>query len=130
MQGDYISLIMEEKNCISWKSFIWDIPQGVLKFAMNAGLNTLPTFDNLRRWGKRVCDRCPFCGNIQTLVHTLSNCLVALDQGRFTWRHDSVLSSIIHVLRSSLAPDMVFFSRYCWASSSSWWEYPTPCIGD
>lgn len=77
---------------------------------MNAGLNTLPTFDNLKRWGKRVCDRCPFCGNIQTLAHTPSNCSVALDQGRFTWRHDSVLSAIIHVLRSSLSPDFVFFS--------------------
>ena len=53
MQGDYISLIMEEKNCITWKSFIWDIPQGVLKFAMNPDLHTLPTFDNLKRWGKK-----------------------------------------------------------------------------
>ena len=110
MQGDYISLIMEEGNCITWKSFIWDIPQGVLKFAMNAGLNTLPTYDNLKRWGKRVCDRCPFCGNIQTLAHILSNCSVALDQGRLTWRHDSVLSTIINVLHSNLAPDMTLFS--------------------
>ena len=110
MQGDYISLIMEEKGCVSWKSFVWDIPQGVLKFALNAGLNTMPTFDNLKRWGKRVCDRCPFCGNIQTLAHVLSNCSVSLDQGRLTWRHDSVLSTIIHVLRSSLIPDSVFYS--------------------
>ena len=82
MQGDYMALIMEEGNCITWRSYLWDIPQGVLKFAINAGINTLPTFDNLRRWGKRVNDRCPFCGNIQTLLHVLSNCSVALDQGR------------------------------------------------
>ena len=36
MQGDYMALIMEEKDCITWKSYIWDIPQGVLKFAINA----------------------------------------------------------------------------------------------
>ena len=95
MQGDYIALIMEEGNCITWKSFLWDLPQGVLKFAINAGLNTLPTFDNLKRWGKRVCNRCPFCGNIQTLAHVLSNCSIAPDQGRFTRRHNSVLSTII-----------------------------------
>ena len=74
----------------------------VLKFAINAGLNTLPTFDNLKRWGKRVCNRCPFCGNIQTLAHVLSNCSVALDQGRLTWRHNSVLSSIVSFIRPIL----------------------------
>ena len=102
MQGDYMALIMEEGNCITWKSFMWDIPQGVLKFAINAGINTLPTMDNLRRWGKRTNDRCPFCGNIQTLLHVLSNCNVALDQGRYTWRHDSILSSIIDCIAGDL----------------------------
>ena len=54
MQGDYLALIMEEGNCITWKSYLWDVPRGILKFAMNAGLNTLPSLDNLKRWGKRV----------------------------------------------------------------------------
>ena len=40
MQGDYLALIMEEGNCITWRSYLWDIPQGVLKFAINAGINT------------------------------------------------------------------------------------------
>ena len=110
MQGDYIALLMEEGNCITWKSYLWDLPQGVLKFAINAGLNTLPTFDNLKRWGKRVCNRCPFCGNIQTLAHVLSNCSVALDQGRLTWRHNSVLSSIIHCIRPVLREGFALFS--------------------
>ena len=49
MQGDYLALIMEERDCVTWKSYLWDVPQGVLKFAINAGINTLPTFDNLKR---------------------------------------------------------------------------------
>ena len=110
MQGDYLALIMEEEGCITWKSFLWDIPQGVLKFAMNAGINTLPTLDNLRRWGKRVNDRCPFCGNIQTLLHVLSNCPVSLDQGRYTWRHDSVLLSIVSAVRGNLRAGFELFS--------------------
>ena len=89
---------------------MWDIPLGVLKFAINAGINTLPTLDNLKRWGKRTNDRCPFCGNIQTLLHVLSNCNVALDQGRYTWRHNSVLSSIIDIIRPNLGENMVLFS--------------------
>ena len=91
MQGDYLALIMEEGTCVTWRSYLWDVPRGILKFAMNAGLNTLPTLDNLKRWGKRVSDRCPFCGNTQTLLHVLSSCQVSLDQGRFTWRHNSLL---------------------------------------
>ena len=105
-----MALMMEEENCISWKSFLWDIPQGVLKFAINAGINTLPTFDNLKRWGKRVNNRCPFCGNIQTLLHVLSGCSVALDQGRYTWRHNSVLNSIIDSIRPALGPSFKLFS--------------------
>ena len=87
-----------------------NIPQGILKFAMNAGLNTLPTFDNLKRLGKRVNDRCPFCRNIQTLLHVLSNCSVSLEQGRYTWRHDSVLNSIIDIVRPALGPSFKLFS--------------------
>ena len=48
MQGDYLALIMEEGGCATWRSYIWDIPRGILKFAINAGLNTLPSLDNLR----------------------------------------------------------------------------------
>ena len=110
MQGDYLALVMEEGDCITWRSYLWDIPQGVLKFAINAGLNTLPTFDNLKRWGKRVNDRCTFCGNIQTLAHILSNCNVALDQGCLTWRHNSVLSNIIALIRPHLVSGMHLFS--------------------
>ena len=110
MQGDYIALLMEEESCVTWKSYLWDIPQGVLKFAMNAGINTLPTLDNLKRWGKRTSDRCPLCGNIQTLAHVLSNCATFLDQGRFTWRHDSILMSIIDIVRPKIRDGFLLFS--------------------
>ena len=110
MQGDYLALLMEENNCISWKSFMWDVPQGVLKFALNAGLNTLPTSDNLKRWGKRASDRCSFCGNTETLAHVLSNCNTALTQGRLTWRHNSVLSSILRLIQPHLKNGMTLYS--------------------
>ena len=89
---------------------MWDIPQGVLKFAINAGVNTLPSFDNLKRWGKRVTDRCPFCGNIGTLAHVLSNCTTALSQGRYTWRHNSVLTSLIKLVQPLLKEGMILYS--------------------
>ena len=110
MQGDYLALIMAEGGCLTWRSYLWDIPQGVLKFAINAGINTLPSNDNLKRWGKRTNDRCPFCGNIQTLAHILSNCGIALEQGRFTFRHNSVLCSMIDLVRPYLNHGMVLYS--------------------
>ena len=89
---------------------MWDIPQGVLKFAINAGVNTLPSSDNLKRWGKRVNDRCHFCGNVETLAHILSNCATALTQGRFTWRHNSVLRSIIEFVQPHLKEGLILYS--------------------
>ena len=96
MQGDFLSLLIEEGTAVTWKSFIWSVPRGVAKFAVNAGLNTLPSADNLVRWGKRTSDLCNVCNsnNKQTLHHILSNCNSALEQGRYTWRHDSVLRTI------------------------------------
>ena len=64
----------------------------------------------MKRWGKRVSDRCGFCGNIQTLAHILSNCTVALEQGRLTWRHDSVLNTIVTFINRKLRPGFVLYS--------------------
>ena len=71
---------------------------------------TLPSLDNLKRWGKRVCDRCSFCGNTGTLAHILSNCNTALTQGRYTWRHKSVLNTMINLVRPHLKEGMVLYS--------------------
>ena len=44
------------------------------------------------------------------MAHILSNCSVALEQGRFTWRHDSVLNTIVSFVNSKLRPGFVIFS--------------------
>ena len=44
------------------------------------------------------------------MAHVLSNCNVALEQGRFTWRHDSVLSTIINIVRPKLIAGKQLFS--------------------
>jgi hypothetical protein len=88
----------------AWKSYMWDIPHGVLKFAVNSRIDMLPTVTNLRRWGKRASVNCQLCGNMvkQTLFHVLVHCKHTLDQGRLTWRHDSVLNHIAGCLKSAL----------------------------
>jgi hypothetical protein len=83
---------------------MWDLPRGVLIFAVNSSIDMLPTFANLRRWGKHTSVNCQLCGNMvkQTFFHVLVHCKHTLDQGRLTWRHDSVLNHIVGCLKSAL----------------------------
>jgi hypothetical protein len=82
---------------------MWD-PCGVLKFAVNSSIDMLPTFTNLRRWGKRASVNCQLCENMvkQTLFYVLVHCKHTLGQGRLTWRHNSVLNHIAGCLKSAL----------------------------
>ena len=94
MQGDLTKLLIDEKEGITWKSIIHNIPRGVLSLGLNSTTNTLPNPDNLRRWGKRMVSVCPLCSNQGTLEHILNFCSVSLNQGRYTWRHNTVLNNI------------------------------------
>jgi len=79
---------------------LWS-PQGVLSFAVRSSIDFLPTLSNLKCWGKRSNVKCPLCKNKETLLHVLNNCTVSLNQGRYTWRHDSVLNHIVHKLQEA-----------------------------
>ncbi len=94
MQGEYSHILESESSDISWKAAIFNLPQGTLKFMLNSQLNTLPTKDNLSRSGKRLSKACTLCGREEYLSHALSSCPYMLEEGRYTWRHYSILSSI------------------------------------
>jgi hypothetical protein len=48
-EGNLFALLQAENKSITWKSYMWTLPGGVLKFAVNSSKDTLPTFTNLRR---------------------------------------------------------------------------------
>jgi hypothetical protein len=104
MQGNLFALLQAESEAITWKSYMWNLPRGVLKFALNASIDTLPTFTNLKRWGRRASVNYHLCGNTvkQTLFHVLVHCNHTVDQGRMTWRHDFILKHIAGCLKSAL----------------------------
>ena len=81
MQGHNLALAAAEKQDLVWKSFMYDLKQGTLKFLLNAGIDTLPTAANLKRWKKSASDLCKLCRGRQTTDHVLSICKVALDTG-------------------------------------------------
>ena len=98
MQGDFLKLLIEEKESVTWQALIRNVPRGIMSFALNSVTNTLPSPDNLKRWGKRVVSRCPLCSNTGTLHHILTFCPIALTQGRYNFRHDSVLNHLASVI--------------------------------
>ena len=47
VQGDFLALALAEKEGMVWKSYMYDLKQGTLKFLLNASIDTLPTASNL-----------------------------------------------------------------------------------
>ena len=52
----------------------------------------------LRNWGLTEEAKCHLCQEVGTLEHILSSCKVALQQGRYRWRHEQVLRTVAHTL--------------------------------
>ena len=79
---------------------MYGLPLNVLKFAINAFIDSLPSYTNIFRWNKRLNDKCPHCPHTRgTLHHILSFCPTLLE--RYTWRHNSILMKIFKILNTS-----------------------------
>jgi hypothetical protein len=102
VQGRFLQIIQAENSCFTWKHIIYELPRGVLQFVLNASTDSLPTLANLGRWRLRSFNniKCPLCQNSQTLHHVLNFCKTMLDQGRYTWRHDSVLAYLASLFKN------------------------------
>ena len=46
----------------------------------------------------------------QTSVHILNGCPEALNQGRYTWRHDSVLNCLLLSIRANISSAITIFA--------------------
>ena len=111
MQVNFTELLIEEKQCVTWQSIARKVPRNVMSFATRLATNSLPSPDNLRRWGKRKLGTCPLCASPNaTLAHITNMCTVALNQGRFTWRHDSVLLQIASTVKGQATQETEVFA--------------------
>ena len=105
-QGDFLKLLIDEKENVTWQSISNNIPKGVLSFALKACSNGLNTPDNLKGWGIRKTDKCDLCKCRSSLEHILNWCPVALNEGRFTWRHNSVLNHFAITIKKIATPNL------------------------
>ena len=100
-QGKYMEMLMMERTDAAWKSYIFCLPQGTMKFLINAMIDNLPTRCNLKKWGKSITDLCRLCkARPESLAHITSGCKVALEEKRYDYRHDSVLAYVASCLDS------------------------------
>ena len=103
VQGSWISWVNYVKNDLTWKNAL-AMPPKLLSFCLAATFDVLPSPSNLRRWHISTESSCTLCQKpICTTAHVLSACKVALTQGRFTFRHDKVLASIVEVIGSFIS---------------------------
>ena len=99
-QGNFLGTEEHFSKDINFKSIVYNLPRNILSFFSNACIDTLPTNVNLSQWKKRSLPNCALCHNKETLLHVFNNCQIMLEQGRYTWRHNSVLNSIFSFFKS------------------------------
>ena len=73
---------------------IWKYEPLRLSFLLRSVYDLLPWPANLCRCGLTTDPKCSLCDKPGTLEHVLSSCSTALTQGRYRWRHDSVVREL------------------------------------
>ena len=104
-QGNLLKIIDLEQCDLTWRSIIYDLLRRVLSFAVRSAIDYLPTFKNLKTWGKRNHTKCQLCGNHETLLHVLNNCSTSLNRGRYTWRHNSILQHTVTTMKGLIGSE-------------------------
>ena len=121
VQSKFKGIVLLEPQSQTWNRLQAGLPAGQLSFLIRAGTDCLPTPLNLRRWHYRVCNKCPLCNSpTPTSAHILNGCQEALTQGRYTWRHDSVLNCLLsNVLETLSATSHLHADIPSWRASES-----------
>ena len=104
LQGNWTRWCNYIQNELSWKHLLVTSPR-LTSFVLGATFDTLPSPTNLKRWHITTEADCSLCSaKVCTTAHVLSGCKVALSQGRYTFRHDSIL----RVLHNSFSKFFIF----------------------
>ena len=86
---------LSSRELQKWFEMITPLMANIYKFARKALIFCLANNSNLKRWNKSTTDKCYLCDKKQTQLHVLSNCIVSVNEKRYTWRHNSVLKTLL-----------------------------------
>ena len=93
-----------ESTHSNWNTQILGMSRSELGFTLNVQSLAAPSPSNLRRWGLNKGASCPLCSKpAATAMHILSSCFKALNQHRYTWRHDNCIRSILGDLKGRIS---------------------------
>ena len=53
----------------------------------------------MQKWGKTLTKICDYCRETQTLDHVVMACKSALREGRYRWRHNSILLNLSLIIK-------------------------------
>ena len=83
-----------------WYTAFENMPKNIYNFTIRYMNNTLPTMKNMKMWKKLYSYDCKFCQQTQTLGHVVGGCISSLRQGRYNWRHDSIIVNMAKFIRA------------------------------
>ena len=110
-QGSFFSTVitqaMPKLNSV-WSIAQKNLPKDIFNFKIRYMNNTLPSKKNLCKWGLSSTSDCSFCLQPESLLHIVAGCSKYLNEGRYTWRHNSVLHFIAYSMKS--VPDSVLYA--------------------
>ena len=84
----------------NWQRALESMPRSIYNFGIRYLNNSLPNRSNLHRWGSAQSPICTICPNCQTLGHVVGGCTTALVEGRYNWRHNSILLNFARAMKS------------------------------
>ena len=91
-----------EQSCskynTSWCKVLDSLPRNLYSFVIRYLSNCLANGTNAVKWGIANSAKCIFCDENQTLQHVVSACKSSLNEGRWNWRHDSILINIARMV--------------------------------
>jgi len=83
-----------ETSSRTWNRLVMGFHPGQLSFLLHAESDTLSIAVNLLRWSFQSEAKCSLCDSQRPMTaHVLSGCPAALNQSRYTYRHNQVNSS-------------------------------------
>jgi hypothetical protein len=116
--------VLNEGNDILWMKDATCMERKLLKFGLNAIMDTLPTGANRTRWFKSD-GNCGRCGVRQTAHHVFSNCEVLLNKGYYTARHDAILRELYLFAKVHLDVDWIIWVDLKDCGSDSYHHLPS-----
>ena len=100
VQGQWTRWLNYIQQDFSWATLM-AMPPNLTSFCLASTYDTLPSPTSLKRWRITTKAKCNLCSkDVCSSAHVLGACKVSLQQGRYTFRHDTVLRKGIESLKS------------------------------